>query len=70
MRCIVEETFTICYSGTDCYLDQGLVLRSPKEMHSYNPQSGYIPSKVHHRLSQVEKGYPLSVTLNGCGGTL
>ncbi len=62
------ETFTICYSGTDCYLDQSLVLRRPKEMNSYNPESGYIPSKIHNRLSNVDKGYPLSVTLNGCGG--
>ena len=62
------NTFTICYSGTDCYLDQGLVLRKPKEKRSYNPESGYIPSKVYHQLSQLDKGFPISATVNGCGG--
>lgn len=63
-------TFTICYSGTDCYLDHGLVLRKPRELESYNPYSGYIPSKIHFRLSQAlgPRDLPNSTTLNGCGG--
>lgn len=63
-------TFTICYSGTDCYLDHGLVLRKPREYASYNKYSGYIPSKVHFRLSQAlgANDLPNSTTLNGCGG--
>ncbi|WMW80937.1 hypothetical protein RF679_01325 [Undibacterium cyanobacteriorum] len=64
-------TFTICYSGTDCYMDHGLVLRYPNEMASYNVESGYIPSKVHQLLSDKRKGaenqYKISTTLNGCG---
>lgn len=61
-------TFTICYSGTDCYLDQALVLRKPKELASYNTYSGYVPSKIYYRLAALNKGYALSTTLNGCGG--
>lgn len=64
-------TFTICYSGTDCYLDHALVLRKPREMASYNVESRYIPSKIHDLLSKYcsDQGIaPLSTTLNGCGG--
>ncbi len=64
-------TFTICYSGTDCYLDHALVLRKPKEMASYNEESRYIPSRIHNLLSRFcsDQGIaPISTTLNGCGG--
>lgn len=60
-------TYTICYSGTDCFLDQALVIREPKEKHSYNDYSGYIPSKIHHDLERQEHVIPVSTTLNGCG---
>jgi len=61
-------TFTICYSGTNCYLDQALVLRKPREMASYNAYSGYIPSKIHNRLTALSRGNAISTTLNGPGG--
>jgi hypothetical protein len=65
-----RRTFTICYSGTDCYLDHALVLRKPKEMQQYNQISGYIPSKIHRLVSELPSvsPIPLSTTLNGCGG--
>ncbi|GAB1257871.1 hypothetical protein NBRC116494_23730 [Aurantivibrio plasticivorans] len=61
-------TFTLCYSGTDCFLDQALVFREPREMYSYNPYSGYVPSKIHKLISDKNPGEHLSVTMNGCGG--
>lgn len=62
------STFTICYSGTDCYLDQALVLRKPDEIYSYNSISGYIPSKVHKLIGDANPDGKYSVTMNGCGG--
>ncbi|RBP53114.1 hypothetical protein [Arenicella xantha] len=60
-------TYTICYSGTDCYLDQSLVMRKPEEMHSYNVSSGYIPSKIYHDLTRALGAQANCVTMNGCG---
>jgi len=67
----VMTTYTICYSGTDCFLDQGLVMRKPKEIDSYNPASGYIPSKIFNVLTQnqvTQEGDQANcTTMNGCG---
>jgi len=60
-------TYTICYSGTDCFLDQALVLRKPEEMNSYNVSSGYIPSKVYHDLTLANGENANCTTMNGCG---
>ncbi len=62
------STFTICYSGTDCYLDQSLVMRKPEEMYSYNAVSGYIPSKINKLIANANPAQTSSVTMNGCGG--
>lgn len=59
--------YTISYSGTDCFLDQGLVLRAPEEKASYNEESGYIPSKVYDTLSRQNATANLCTTMNGCG---
>lgn len=62
------STFTICYSGTECYLDQSLVMRRPQEMYSYNAVSGYIPSKINKIITDANPAKISSVTMNGCGG--
>ena len=66
------DIYTLCYSGTDCWLDQALVLREPKELNSYNVYSGYIPSKTYNLLAAQDQKAPQPkrscTTMNGCGG--
>ncbi|MBT0569630.1 hypothetical protein KIK84_04790 [Curvibacter sp. CHRR-16] len=67
----MNKTFTICYSGTDCYLDHALVLRKPDEIKCYNEVSGYIPSKIHKIINKNNKSWENagdSTSLDGPGG--
>lgn len=59
-----QATLTLCFSGTDCWPDHGLVPRPADEINTYNPLSGYTPANTHQLLSR--KG-GASGTLPGCG---
>ncbi|MCP4954189.1 MAG: hypothetical protein GY919_01040 [Photobacterium aquimaris] len=61
---MTTNTLTVCFPGTDCWPDHGLVLREPNEKKCYNEDSGYIPSKIYNQLSS--KGYHARV-VPGCG---
>ncbi len=61
---MTTNTLTVCFSGTDCWPDHGLVLREPDEQKCYNSETGYIPSRIHDELSS--KKYHTRM-IPGCG---
>ena len=61
------ETYTVCFSGTDCTRDEGEETRPESDKRIYCKDTGYIPVRIHKEISGTLIATNPSVTVRGVG---